>query len=1113
MSIRSLQLLGTPRLESDGAAINPGRRKALALLAYLAVTREMHTREALSALLLPDHDRARAYAYLRNMLWAINTALGADWAVVEADAVGFNPDSGITIDTIHFDERIAGWLPAGEIDPASRPDRIAALMAAASLYRGDFMAGFSLPDAPDYSDWQFFQMESWKRKYAALLDVLSLDQAETGDTKAAIASARQWVALDALHEPAHRRLIELYAQAGEAAAGLRHYQALVATLERELGVAPEPETTALVEMLQHNRSAPAPRRSAPTPQITVAAQPAPVSNLPAQTTPFIGRTQELTEIAGLLQDPACRLLTIVGPGGMGKTRLAIQAGAESAFTDGTWFISLAPVLSVDYMASSVLAALPFAQTGIKKAEEDLLDALRSKSLLLILDNFEHLLDGAEVISRILAHAPGVKVLVTSRERLNLHEEWLYEIQGLAFPELDQRTFENGGSEAYGALALFVNSARRIRPDFTLTAEDSPHVVDICHMVEGMPLGIELAASWVQVLSCGDIAREIRKSLDFLTTSMRNLPARHRSLRAVFESSWQQLAPHEQTSLAQLSVFRGGFTLEAAAAVAGASLHLLLALVEKSLLRRERSGRFEMHEMLRQYAGQKLDEASEAATHERHCAYYTRFLEEQFQLHKGPQQPAALHAIGLEIDNIRSAGLNALNRRDSAALRIMIEPLFHFFHAHNRHQQQQELLARAVEIFDPPQTADERLLLGFLLGYYALTIQPSQHFDTVLALIDRGLELLQEFEGHPATALPLMLMGRLKARPGRTTDECERLIRQGIAVAKAHRDTWGVAFGLNWLGQAQHMQIRYAEARQALHQSLEIFREKGSPYEQALVLEMLAESMHTLGHVEQTRTYVLQAVKLMEQAGLQQQVHHLYQILDWYNNSAQQNNAHDTLIATLNDFLTAGDRRGAAWARYHMAWVDHFHGRNDLALSRYQESLHDFVSLGDEEGLAWCHIFMASVYVALGQLDTARQHIESSRAVMAGMQFPWGECGALYILGNAALAEHDYYEAHRLYVEAVRIAYAVHSILQTLRHLAGIADVLLHLKEVERAYALAYFIHQHPTSWEDTVKRTGILLEQARQILPESTIMEVEAQSKLATLESVVEQVLAENVSR
>ena len=378
----------------------------------------------------------------------------------------------------------------------------------------------------------------------------------------------------------------------------------------------------------------------------------PTVNLPAQPTPFIGREHELAHIAERLNDSVCRLLTLVGPGGIGKTRLALQAAADRVgeYADGVFFVSLTPVGATTLISSAIASALQISFYGQENPDAQLVNYLRRKHLLLVLDNYEHLLGGIGLLVDLLANAPRLKLLVTSRERLNMQEEWAMPVEGLPFPAQDI----NGNLSRYSAVQLFVQTALRIDQFFSLEGHEAA-VADICRAVEGMPLGLELAATWLRVIPCSQIAGQIRRDLDFLATTLRNIEERHRSLRVVFEHSWSLLSVAERNVVMKLSVFRGGCDLEAAEQVAGASLRLVAGLVDKSLVRLNIAGRYDMHELLRQFAADKLLEYDQVdAARHRHLQHYLSLTEELEKQYFGPQHMAAMDRLGAEYDNCQAA---------------------------------------------------------------------------------------------------------------------------------------------------------------------------------------------------------------------------------------------------------------------------------------------------------------------------------------------------------------------------------------------------------------------------------------------------------------------------
>jgi len=376
-----------------------------------------------------------------------------------------------------------------------------------------------------------------------------------------------------------------------------------------------------------------------------------MKNLPLPRTSFVGRASELEAIDRLLEDPACRLLTLVGPGGAGKTRLALEAATRRVdrYPHGVHFVPLASVSSPDFLAPALAESIQFAVDGAHSgfsAQEQLLDYLSERSTLLVLDNFEHLVEGSGLLGEVIERAPHVELLTTSRERLNVQSEWVFDVDGLGLAE-------NGNGSA-SAVRLFVERAKQVAPGFAL--DDTTEVLRICRLVDGMPLGIELAASWVSVLSCTEIADEIAGNIDFLATSTRDVPERHRSLRAAIDQSWRLLTDEQRSAFSRLSVFRGSFDRSAAVAVTGADLRLLSQLVAKSLLRRPDFGRFELHELLRQYAREQLaaSPADETDARDRHARHYSAMLLERQAALMGPDVTAARDELRGELDNLRAA---------------------------------------------------------------------------------------------------------------------------------------------------------------------------------------------------------------------------------------------------------------------------------------------------------------------------------------------------------------------------------------------------------------------------------------------------------------------------
>lgn len=593
--------------------------------------------------------------------------------------------------------------------------------------------------------------------------------------------------------------------------------------------------------------------------------------LPALGTSFVGREQELGDIVDLLRGADCRLLTLSGPGGSGKTRLALEAAGvlQPHFREGVAFVPLQGVSEPQFIAPAIAEAVRLRLHGPQDSETQLLEFLGDKELLLVIDNFEHLLDGAALLSSVLALAPGVRALVTSREVLNLKEEWVRPLAGLRFPTPDQAvTLEE--LTAYDAVRLFSERARQARHSFALE-ETEACVVQICRMVEGLPLALELAASWLRTLSCQEVAAEIERSLDFLETRMRNVPARHRSMRAVFQQSWQLLSEQEQDIFARLSVFRGGCTRAAAHAVAGASLAALQALVDKSLLVATPGGRYQIHELLRQFAGEKLaaNATALAETQDRHMAYFADFLRENEPELKSEAQLDALQAIDGELDNIRVAWRRTVGQRAAAPIEAAMGSLLLYYQMRGRVREGLELFRAAAETF-----AEEGGLLGLKLQLFKTWFDAGvlSASDPSASFYREAFDKVQQLGEDESMAMPLALFAWTTG----LLDEVTPLRRFYSSNYQYHRErgnTWGAAWAAYSLGTARTMMYgrepnaeELAEGLRYLEESLALFREFGNPWATTYALHAAAEVLMAQEEYERARELYHESLQICRHVG-------------------------------------------------------------------------------------------------------------------------------------------------------------------------------------------------------------------------------------------------------
>ena len=590
---------------------------------------------------------------------------------------------------------------------------------------------------------------------------------------------------------------------------------------------------------------------------------APASNLPPERTPFVGREHELTEIKRQLGET--RLLSLVGPGGIGKTRLALKAAeAEvNAFQDGVFFVQLAPIRSTKDIIQTIAECLRFPIATHEDPELQLLRYLRERGLLLVMDNFEHLLDGVGIVSKILQAAPAVKIIATSRERLNLQTETVLHVAGMALPyQGDSRNIL-----AYDSISLFLQSAKKVRPAFGPSPDELNEIVNICQMVGGMPLGIELAAAWLHVLNVDEIKKELGKDLDILSNEVRDAPARHRSIRAVFDSSWSMLDGAEREIFMRLSVFRGGFTREAAQQVGGASLPLLSGLVNKSFLNHDPdSGRLEVHELLRQYAEENLEKTPQdsLSAHEAHASYYAEFMEQRWEDIKCSRQMRALAEIESDMENVRAAWRYYLDQKDTQRIWKLIYGLWHFHWIRSWNHAASELFGEAIKAL---QGVDDetRALRALAVAFQAF-------FMAWLGIPERGNEQTRKSVGvlehlnHPkalyfayhSMAINLYFLGRITEM----ADATDILVE----IAAEVEDKWVKAFMLFAPGMIALMSGNYAEAQRIAESALDLCEERGDVIGATMPMIILGHVALAREEYERAKGMYLRILNLSEKPG-------------------------------------------------------------------------------------------------------------------------------------------------------------------------------------------------------------------------------------------------------
>ena len=857
MARLTLRVLGEIQVLMDDVPIQSFESdKVRALLAYLAVEADRaHTREALIGLLWPDSTEETARHNLRQALFNLRLTLGDHMAkppflLISRHSIQFNRESDCWLDIAQFNETFGVWEKNRNQASTDSSIFIPQLEEMVDLYRGEFLQHFYIAESTAFEDWIVLNRETLRQQMMEALTCLVNALELRGEFQTARRYAARQLVLDPWREEAHYQLMRLLALDGQRSAALAQYETCKRILAEELGVEPSAQTRDLYDQI---------RLGSLTAKDKMPAEGniASIPSLPIALTPFFGREEELVDLDRLLADPECRCITLVGPGGIGKTRLALQVAEQHRhkFTGGSAFVPLASVDSLDAMIPAVANAIHFAFYGPSDPKVQLLNYLRERQMLLVVDNVEHLLmersiqgTAAELLIDILQQAPGVKLLVTSREILNLQHEWPFEVHGLAFPTLNV----TDRFDEYSAVALFIQRARRAYPGFEMNSEDKGSVVRLCRLVEGMPLAIELAATWVRILTPSEIVKEIEHSLDFLNVQMRDIPQRHRSMRAVFDHSWQMLSAEEKTVLVKLSVFRGGFQRQAAEQVAGASLSLLSSLVTRSLLRRTVAGRYDLHELIRQYAASKLAEDPHELheAQEQHSLYYLGLLDEKERKLFSNCQLETKSELAREIDNIRAAWDWSVHHKRFFPLYQVSFTMLYLFTLNDWFKEGKATFEKTVDAIRAavPDAGPDDLKLQVALhamlahyGYFLFRQGLNEEAYAVLrpsaAFLRRNAEPAAICYSHWDLGIAGWILGKFS--------EAEESFQVCLEFARKHGDRFHEVLAIEFLGRMAQEQGAYEQALPCFHEALTVIRQLGDPSMTAHVLSYYGRLMESM----------------------------------------------------------------------------------------------------------------------------------------------------------------------------------------------------------------------------------------------------------------------------
>ncbi|MBN1937529.1 MAG: hypothetical protein JW934_22920 [Anaerolineae bacterium] len=1072
MARLSLSLLGPPLIALDGQPVQVGRHKAIALLAYLALDQRPHSRDALATMFWPDLDQSAARAELRRTLSLLNRTLGSQWLAVDRETAAWASETDVWLDVEALRGQVAACAAHGHPPDDLCPACIPLLAQAVELYRDGFLAGFTLPDAPAFDEWQFFEGEGLRDQAASALQRLARWHEGQQAYDVAIPYARRWLALDPTHEPAQRTLMTLYARAGQRAAALRQYAECERLLAQELGITPDGETAQLYQAIRERRED---LSGFGKPDRSVRQH-----NLPVQITSFVGRGRELAALGRLLANPEVRLLTVVGAGGMGKTRLALEAAqtALSGYPAGAWLVELAPLPAATGDDDPTIPRAVAAALGVQEQP--------GRCLLLVLDNCEHVLAGAaHLVALLLARCPELAVLATSREPLCIAGEHLVDLSGMdlpaaqdlsGFPKPDRSVVE------YDAVRLFAQRAAAVRPGFALDEANTPLAVEVCRRLDGMPLAIELAAARLHTLSLPDLARHLDHRFRLLTGGSRAALPRQQTLRNTIEWSYDLLTPAEQTLFDRLSVFAGSFSLQGAEAVCSGQgiareevLALLIGLVDRSLAGQvegpDGTTLYRLLETLRIYGEERLAERGEGEAFAARHAWYTVSLAEELEpvlwAHER-ETIAARRRLDAEAENLAAAMRWALARGQAeVALRLGgalywwtfmranneqyaawldtalaqgpdVAPLFRakalwvvsVYHLNWGHQA--EALASAQAMLEAARASGDLRWTGRALAELASTAANTGDRARARACHHESLQIARQCDDRLMIATEMIFLAGYEP-PARRRAILEELLPQAPHCVKpfVHRS---LATMLLFLGDLDGAQAHYEAAAAGC-------AEQGDQAHQGIILAFM-------GHVAYGRAEYPSARQYYEQS-------------------------HALFVAS-----------GLAWAA-----------------GRTQQHLGDVALALGEQAQAERHHRQA-----LARYEEAQAYWMVERAEIGGC---WGIPVSLQILGDMALARGSTGEARDRYRQAVRRGIDQPYPDLHLHLLLGPARLLAREGQREQAVALAALAQHHPESIQETRDKAGLLLDALRAEMDANVFDAAQERGRARDLDQTVRELLEE----
>ncbi len=919
-----LHLFGQFRAETETGPIRLPTRKVESLLAYLVLHPEEHAREKLAALFWGDVADAHSRQSLRTATHMLRQQLGAQLLLADRETIQVNPAYPVWVDTREFENQ-AQLIVGGLVEPSGILE----------LYKGDLLAEF-------YDDWILPEREHYRQQYLDVLLQIAQHLRGQSEYARAIEFSRRVLEQDPANERAHQQLMFCYVATGDRTAALEQFEACRRVLQEELGVEPSPETIALYAWIHQAH-------------IEAKTRECLITNLPIPLTSFIGRKEELAHVKTLLSGEGAwrgkvRLLTLTGAGGSGKTRLAIQIGMDllESLKDGVWWVDLAPLFNETMVPHTVAKALGVRERPNQPVVETLKDHLRSMQLLLLLDNCEHLVRGcAQLAQVLLTTCPKLQLLATSREALGIDGETVWYLPTLSVPDLNHRP-PLSDLIHYDAIRLFTERAAAIKPDFKLTKQNAPSVIQVCAQLDGIPLAIELAAARLKALTVEQVAERLVDRFNLLTGGSRTALPRHRTLRATLDWSYSLLSDKERLLFERLAVFTGGWTLPAGEAVCADEaiqrsemLDLLSQLVDKSLLLVQgdhSQARYRMLETLRQYAVERLDEAGdrEEMCH-RHALYFAELAEKAEEGLRGPEMGVWIERLEMEHDNFRAALEWSLNH-DVPETGLRFAGALGIFWRKRGYLREglgwlESLLARSTDT--PPRLRAKALApAGWL-------VRDLGDYERATRLQEESLEIFRA-AGDKLGTIEVLIQRGIQAVYQNDLPQAFACLGESLALCEELGSRRERALSLLYLGHAALFNMQWDEkAKGRCEQALEVFQAMDDATEQAHAHIILGAGSHFEGDDSRARDHLEVAVRLC---------------------------------------LKAGDKRNLGWSTAVLSWIISLQAKAEEAWSVVQGALRLALELGEKTIAVNAIVFAALITADRSQVERAARLMACAFAV-------------------------------------------------------------------------------------------------------------------------------------